>query len=1241
MKTATLTCLWPPHTCLRYPNRWLGVVGAALLLFGSIANLRAMPVVETLTDIPYLTYPNYYGFTNGNTLYAQFHTPYGIAVDSTGQFLFVADRDNNAIRELKLGLNQTLTFVPNLVAPTNLLNKPVGVALDAARNVYVLNRGNGNNGMVLKFDQYGGLLATNTTALTNAAAIALDRIGNIYVTVRSNTLIRITPSGTKTNIATITNANTSLQGIIVKHDGRIAACDSGNHGIWLIDPTSGAATKLTGFNGAGDYTGLNNQGATSATAKFNQPYGVAEAGDGSLVVTDYGNHRVKVVQTSGVVTSLYGVSSNFWYGPLNPSQNVFPGWWDGTVANIDTYGTVEARLPVGVVFAPDGTVYTTEVYYHVIRKVTSTGLPLPPPPPPPVPAPVIGWVSFPYPDFLSLLNSGSSFVFNNDVIIAIKGASGSQVFYTSGATPAVGSIPDPSPTNGSTPPDYADNRLASEVTDLGVTRYPDMTIKAIGTKSDGSPDSPIVQARFQFVTATPTIVGDNAAQFYLSNITVGADMWYTWDGTDPTNAPPSIPYNGVQISTNLAGDTLTFKVRAFRQNYAPSGIAFKVFSATNFVANQISFGFASGEPSSDFQASPGQFFSAPVTLSVIPGTMMYSLEFSVTVSNAPPTPTTHSVEPGAVGFNSMLMKAVPPGLGDHLPPGSQQWYDTIPPWMFVGFTTNTIGTNTVPVPVFADLEFTNSTINLLGVGWLERWGFKFLYDTTLQDLISYSIAHDTLFTKSGGRVVLGAYNFKVPTNASIGDQYSIRIDRPSATSDGVGAPGSDVFIQKPANPTVVTVNPRSYIVGDVYPFRWFNAGDFGKGCLADADVVQVFQTAVYGMDPPPPLSDFNAALDSCCGTGVTNGSIVFQQGGTVTSNNFAIFDGDDTSINNYPFGDGQLDVTDVYVTHRRKLDPTLTWWRRFWTTNGLAAQTTPNVACQTNNTSVSSQGLSSMTKLDKWTSSEPPAVIFVAGDAIATAGQVVQIPIAARIHGNYPIRVLGLNVTVQPLDGSPALTQQVQFTPAVGLGQPYYATSKGPANYTGVWLDSTVVGISGSNAVIGVLTIRVPTNAPGNAAYAIHFDHASASPNGIASFPKQTRTGLITLSNRSASSWNDGIPDSWRLRYFGSINNILSAASADADGDGMSNWQEYKAGTDPNDSSSHFKLNSSRSGAASDMVVRWPSVAGKSYVIEIAVAPYSTKWFPVSTNIGTGFDIEYRDSNPSWSRRYYRVRLLQ
>ncbi len=60
----------------------------------------------------------------------------------------------------------------------------------------------------------------------------------------------------------------------------------------------------------------------------------------------------------------------------------------------------------------------------------------------------------------------------------------------------------------------------------------------------------------------------------------------------------------------------------------------------------------------------------------------------------------------------------------------------------------------------------------------------------------------------------------------------------------------------------------------------------------------------------------------------------------------ALFNGNDTTINQIAFGDGVLDVCDVYVTYRRSLDPSLTWFRRFWNDGHRVAETVPNVAPQ-------------------------------------------------------------------------------------------------------------------------------------------------------------------------------------------------------------------------------------------------------------------------------------------------------
>jgi hypothetical protein len=217
------------------------------------------------------------------------------------------------------------------------------------------------------------------------------------------------------------------------------------------------------------------------------------------------------------------------------------------------------------------------------------------------------------------------------------------------------------------------------------------------------------------------------------------------------------------------------------------------------------------------------------------------------------------------------------------------------------------------------------------------------------------------------------------------------------------------------------------------------------------------------------------------------------------------------------------------------------------------------------------------------------------------------------------------------------LTTPVQFSANATLGQPYTTASSGNDNYAGVWLNSTNAGLIG-NVVVGTLTVTLPANATSLSAYAIHFDHASASPNGLATFPKQTLTGLITLSSRNSSSFGDGIPDSWRLRYFGTTNNLLSSGSADADGDGYSNWQEYVAGTDPLDPKSKLVAGNDQPAAQQpgDSVVCWPSVSGKQYVIQRSPTLFPATWTSISTNTGTGGNMEIHDLNGG-PGRFYRV----
>ena len=222
MKTTILSRPW---RAAGYASSALRGVGAALLsafLLAPASLLAASTTVQvsTLTGGPFQFNSPPYGYVDGDTAaVAQFHTPIGLAMDSTGNYLFVADRDNNAIRVIDLGAGETYTYLPIVgLTPPGAINNPVGVAVDADDNVYVLNRGNGNDGSLVRFDYYGDLVGTNATGLTDVSSIALDSTANAYVTA-GNSLIKITPGGVKTTVATVTDAGAALQGLVVMDSG--------------------------------------------------------------------------------------------------------------------------------------------------------------------------------------------------------------------------------------------------------------------------------------------------------------------------------------------------------------------------------------------------------------------------------------------------------------------------------------------------------------------------------------------------------------------------------------------------------------------------------------------------------------------------------------------------------------------------------------------------------------------------------------------------------------------------------------------------------------------------------------------------------------------------------------------------------------------------------------------------------------------------------------------------------------
>jgi subtilisin family serine protease len=115
-----------------------------------------------------------------------------------------------------------------------------------------------------------------------------------------------------------------------------------------------------------------------------------------------------------------------------------------------------------------------------------------------------------------------------------------------------------------------------------------------------------------------------------------------------------------------------------------------------------------------------------------------------------------------------------------------------------------------------------------------------------------------------------------------------------------------------------------------------------------------------------------------------------------------------------------------------------------------------------------------------------------------------------------------------------------------------------------------------------------------------------ANVDALPGLKTKVRTGGRLNLQRIVDTDTNGLPDWWELQYFGHLTG--TDPKADPDHDGMSNLQEWLAGTNPTNASSCLRLIAIPTNNPNAFVVRWPSVAGKYY------------WLERSTNLLTGFN---------------------
>jgi len=119
---------------------------------------------------------------------------------------------------------------------------------------------------------------------------------------------------------------------------------------------------------------------------------------------------------------------------------------------------------------------------------------------------------------------------------------------------------------------------------------------------------------------------------------------------------------------------------------------------------------------------------------------------------------------------------------------------------------------------------------------------------------------------------------------------------------------------------------------------------------------------------------------------------------------------------------------------------------------------------------------------------------------------------------------------------------------------------------------------------------------------------------------------------------NDGLADDWELRYFGST--ATFGGQADSDGDGASNLNELRAGTNPTNAQSFFGIRS-LTVEGTNATITWQTAGGRTNVVQAASA-LNGNFVDLSPPLvapGSGDVVtSYLDSSTNFNTRFYRIR---
>lgn len=118
----------------------------------------------------------------------------------------------------------------------------------------------------------------------------------------------------------------------------------------------------------------------------------------------------------------------------------------------------------------------------------------------------------------------------------------------------------------------------------------------------------------------------------------------------------------------------------------------------------------------------------------------------------------------------------------------------------------------------------------------------------------------------------------------------------------------------------------------------------------------------------------------------------------------------------------------------------------------------------------------------------------------------------------------------------------------------------------------------------------------------------------------------------------DGMDDAWETTYFGSTSAVNGGTNEDFDHDGSSNYDEYRAGTDPTSSSSKLEFTAAMTNAPGTVIFSWAGVNGKTYTVQGA-STVTSSWTVLQSGIVGVSPTTVYTGAVSAARNFMRVKV--